>query len=75
MTMGHGPFGAGNTSGKRYVLTLGVQARNVLTHVNYATPVGVLSSPFFGESTATAGGFGGGAAGNRKIELQLRFSF
>jgi hypothetical protein len=76
MTMGHGGmFGAGNTSGKRYVLTLGVQARNVLNHVNYALPVGVLTSPFFGQSTAVASGFGGGAAGNRKIELQLRFTF
>jgi hypothetical protein len=77
MTMGRGGMfgGAGNTAGKRYVLTLGVQARNVLNHVNYAPPIGVVSSPFFGESTATAGGFGGGAAGNRKIELQLRFTF
>ncbi len=81
MTMGGrgGMFGgAGNTSGKRYVLTLGVQARNVLNHVNYAAPVGVLTSPFFGQSTSIAGGFGpggGGAAGNRRLEVQLRFSF
>jgi hypothetical protein len=78
MTMGgHGGMfgGAGNTAGKRYVLTFGVQARNVLNHVNYAPPIGVLSSPFFGQSTSTAGMFGGGAAGNRKIELQVRFTF
>ncbi len=72
-----GMFGGGS-SGKRYTITLGAQARNLLNHVNYAPPIGVLSSPFFGESTAIAGGFGpggGGAAGNRRIELQLRFSF
>jgi hypothetical protein len=37
-------------------------------------------SPQFGESTATAGSFGFGpggsdAAGNRRIQLQVRFSF
>jgi hypothetical protein len=42
--------------------------------------VGNLSSPFFGQSLSTAGGFGRGgggnqAAGNRRIELQARFSF
>jgi hypothetical protein len=44
--------------------------------------VGNLSSPLFGVSTATAGGFGGGpgggdgsGAGNRRIDFQLRFSF
>jgi hypothetical protein len=39
--------------------------------------VGNLASPFFGESTASAGGFGRGGAqvGNRRIELQARFNF
>jgi len=70
--------GANNTAGKRYVLTLSVQARNLLNNVNHATPVGQLSSPLFGQSTAIAGGFGpggGGAAGNRRFEVQARFSF
>jgi hypothetical protein len=44
--------------------------------VNAGTPVGNLSSPFFGQSLSTAGGFGGGgAAGNRRIEMELRFGF
>jgi len=43
-------------------------------------PIGTLSSPRFGESTPTAGSFGFGpggsaAAGNRRIQLQARFSF
>jgi hypothetical protein len=58
-----------------------VEARNALNHVNYAAPTGVLGSPFFGISTAlnngTGGGFGGnnGSAGNRKVQVQLRFQF
>jgi hypothetical protein len=68
-----GPSGSG-----KYNLTISVSARNLINHVNLAPPVGNLSSPSFGESTSTAGGFGpfaSGAAGNRKIEFQARFSF
>jgi hypothetical protein len=77
---GFGNFGGGNT-GKRYNLTATISARNAFNHVNYASPIGVLGSPFFGESTALnnggGAGFGGnnGAAGNRKVEFQLRFQF
>jgi hypothetical protein len=82
---GFGGFGSTST-GKRYNLTLTVSARNLLNHVNYGAPTGSLASPFFGESLALAnaggpggggGPFGGanGAAGNRKVELQLRFQF
>lgn len=72
----------GNSSAsveKRYNLTFSVNMTNILNHTNGATPVGNLLSPFFGQSTRTAGsfGFGGGAssAGNRRIEAQIRFSF
>ena len=71
-----GMFGASGTG--KYNLTFSVSGRNVINHVNYAPPDGNLSSPLFGESTSLAGGFGpyaSGAAGNRKIELQLRFTF
>ena len=36
-----------------------------------------LSSPFFGQSLSTAGGFGGGnaASGNRRIQASVRLSF
>lgn len=77
---GFGGLGGGNT-GKRYNLTLSLQARNALNNVNYAAPSGILTSPFFGQSTALnnggGAGFGGnnGAAGNRKVEIQLRFQF
>ena len=72
---GGGGFGGG---GGRYSLTLSVQARNLLNNVNLGIPVGNLTSPLFGQSTQLAGGFGpggGGAAGNRRIDLSLRFSF
>ncbi len=51
-------------------------ARNILNYVNLASPDGNLSSPYFGQSLALAGGFGGSASVyNRRIDLQLRFSF
>jgi hypothetical protein len=72
------PPGMGFNSGKRYSLTLGVNAMNALNHPNYAAPNGDLTSPFFGVSQSLAGGFGpfGGASTyNRKIDFQLRFGF
>jgi hypothetical protein len=47
----------------------------VLNHPNYATPVGVLTSPLFGQSNALMGApFSSGAA-DRRIDLQALFSF
>ena len=67
-------------------MTVSVNVQNLFNHTNLAPPIGNLSSPFFGRSVATAGNFGGGfgggqggggnpAAGNRRVELSLRFSF
>ena len=69
-----GPFGDQVTN-RRYNLTLGISARNLFNTVNLAPPVGNLSSPLFGTSNALAGGFFGSASANRRIEMQLRFSF
>jgi len=71
-----GLFGAetGN-SGQRYSLTLGVSARNIFNYVNEGTPVGVISSPIFGQANSLAGGPFGSQASNRRIDLQLSFSF
>lgn len=65
---------------KRYSLIVSIRAQNLFNRTNGGTPVGNLLSPFFGESLSTAGGFGFGpggssAAGNRRVELQVRFSF
>ena len=67
-------FGPGATS-HRYNLTLSVNARNVLNRVNLSSPIGNLSSPFFGQSISLAGGAFSSAAANRKLELQASFSF
>jgi hypothetical protein len=72
-----GGFGDPVTN-QRYNLTIGLSARNLLNDVNLAPPIGILSSPLsplFGHSNALAGGFFGSATANRRIELQMRFSF
>jgi hypothetical protein len=80
---GGGPMMMGGGSGgKKYSVTMSVQASNALNHTNLGPPVGNLSSPYFGESISLASGFGppgGGGGGtptyNRKITLQMRFTF
>ncbi len=75
--------GGGGETGKPYNLTLGMQFTNLFNNVNFGTPIGSLNSTRFGQSISTAGGFGGfgggggggNNSGNRRIELQARFSF
>ncbi|MGH9499616.1 MAG: carboxypeptidase regulatory-like domain-containing protein [Terriglobales bacterium] len=71
---GRGMFGGANTD-RRYNLTFTVSARNVLNRVNLAAPVGSLSSPLFGESNQLAGGPYSSSGANRRIDLQMLFSF
>jgi hypothetical protein len=63
----------GGGKGGRYSLNSGLQVRNVLNHVNPGTPVGNLSSPFFGQSLTLAGAQSANA--NRRLELNLRLNF
>ncbi|MDT4896268.1 MAG: hypothetical protein QOH25_1345 [Acidobacteriota bacterium] len=73
---GAGPGSAG--AEKRYNVTFSVNIQNLFNRTNLATPVGNLSSPLFGESLRTLGGFGGGgnpAAGNRRVQASVRFNF
>lgn len=80
---GGGDRMGGGASGRKYSVTFSASARNLLNYVNYGTPIGNLTSPIFGQSNSLGGGFGGrggggggaGGAGNRRIELQLTFSF
>ena len=77
---GGGGFGGGGAGSGRYNLTFSLNFQNLLNHPNFSTPVGNLGSALFGESTSTAGffgGFGGGGnpAYNRRIDAQIRFSF
>ncbi len=72
---GGGPFIFSGETDRKYNLTFSVAARNLLNNVNYAAPVGNLDSPLFGTSNALVGGpFSSGSA-NRRIDLQMLFSF
>ncbi|HEX6880022.1 MAG TPA: carboxypeptidase regulatory-like domain-containing protein, partial [Terriglobales bacterium] len=72
---GHGPFGGGSTTNRRYNLTLSLHAMNILNHVNYGNPIGNLSSPYFGVSKSLAGGPFGSNAAVRRIFMQAQFAF
>ncbi len=75
------PAPANNASAeKRYTLTVSLNIQNLLNNTNLQNPIGNLSSPRFGESFSTAGSFGFGpsgsaAAGNRRIQVQVRLGF
>lgn len=80
---GGGGFGGGNER-RPYNLTVGLNFSNLLNTTNLGNPIGNLSSDRFGQSTSTAGGFGGfrgggfgggNDSGNRRVELQMRFNF
>jgi hypothetical protein len=58
----------------RYSLSFAFDAQNILNHVNAAAPVGVLTSPSFGQSISLDTSYGGTAA-NRVINLRTSFSF
>jgi hypothetical protein len=75
---GGGPEGQRSTNQVkyRYGITFSVSARNLLNHISPGTPVGDLSSALFGKSNTLAGDgpFASGSA-NRRIDMDLRFSF
>ncbi len=76
--LGGGPRGFGGPSSEhRYNLTASINARNILNHENLNTPNGAITSPYFLESTGITGGYGAEATASnqRRIDLQLRFSF
>ena len=78
---GGGFGGGGGNTGGRYGLTFSLNFNNILNHTNLANPVGNLGSLLFGQSTSTAGGFGG--FGRQALilltiaasTLQVRFTF
>jgi hypothetical protein len=83
MVMVGGPGGGGGGEARKpYQLTLGMNIQNLLNSVNFANPVSSMTSPSFGVSRSTAGGFGGfggggggGSSANRRIDLSVRFSW
>ncbi len=70
---GGNPFGGGATN-RRYNLTFSVSGRNIFNSVSPASPVGNLSSRFFGQSIALGGPFSS-ASSNRRLDLQVMFAF
>jgi Carboxypeptidase regulatory-like domain/TonB dependent receptor len=79
---GGGPRGGGGgrgmdagASNRRYALTFGVMVRNVFNNVNVLTPIGNLGSPLFGESNGLVGRPYSDPSSNRRVDLQVTFSF
>jgi Carboxypeptidase regulatory-like domain len=59
---------------RKYTLSFGASAQNILNHPNFAPPVGVLGSSLFGQSTALSSTFGNSSA-NRTINVETSFRF
>jgi hypothetical protein len=74
-----GIFGQSTTTSSRYNVTLGMSIRNLLNHNNPGPIIGDIASPLFGRSNQMPGtpngeGFSENAS-NRRLELQLRFTY
>jgi hypothetical protein len=73
---GGGPGGPPSTStDHRYNMTFGASARNVFNKVNLGNPSGILGSRFFDTPNSLQGGPFSNSAANRRIDLQVSFSF
>ena len=73
---GGNPFamGGGGTN-RRYSLTFSIFARNLFNTLNPGPPPGNLSAPNFGIISMIGGGPFGSETANRRLDLQVRFSF
>jgi hypothetical protein len=70
------PFGGSGTQiNRRYSLTFSISARNLFNTFNPGNPIGNLSSPRFGEAISVGGGAFASSSANRRVDLQIRFSF
>lgn len=72
---GGNPFSMGGATNRRYSLTFSVFARNLFNTLNPAPPIGNLSARDFGQTVEVGGGPFGSETANRRIDLQVRFSF
>lgn len=68
----------GGTSSRKYNLLVSMQIRNLTNHNNPGPIIGAITSPLFGQANQPAGS--GNAifsesANNRRLELQMRFTF
>jgi len=76
---GLGSIIAAPSTNHRYNLSISMAARNLLNHTNPGPIVGDITSPLFGRANQTAGSLNGEGfsenADNRRLELQMRFTF
>jgi hypothetical protein len=76
---GLGSIIAAPSTSHRYNFSISMAARNLLNHTNPGPIVGDITSPLFGRANQTAGTLNGEGfsenADNRRLELQLRFTF
>ena len=86
-----GGSGGNAAANRRYGLLLYLSVRNVLNHTNAGPIIGNITSPLFGQANQMGGGFGFGGgqgaggpmggvnfsenANNRRLEMQVRFTF
>ena len=67
------------TSSRRYNLSLSMSIRNLLNHTNPGPINGDITSPLFGRANQMAGNTNGEGfsenADNRRLEMQIRFTF
>ena len=66
------------TASRRYSLVASLQIRNLTNHNNPGPIIGNITSPLFGQANQPAGSGGGifsENANNRRLELQIRFTF
>jgi hypothetical protein len=75
---GRGLFSQASTE-RRYNLTVAMSGRNLLNHNNPGPIIGNITSPLFGQSNQIAGTPNGEGfletADNRRLELQIRFTY
>jgi hypothetical protein len=67
-------FGSTNT-GRKYSLNFSVQALNLFNDIDYGTPVGTITSPYFNRSTNLAGGIFSTGSAARRVFAQVVFLF
>jgi hypothetical protein len=76
---GMGALIRGPVTNHRYNLSIAMSARNLLNHTNPGPIIGDITSPLFGRANQSAGGLNGEGfsenADNRRLEMQIRFTF
>jgi len=68
-----------SSASRRYNLSFGVSGHNIFNHNNPGPIIGNITSPLFGRANQIAGSPNGEGfletAGNRRLEMQVRFTF